>query len=133
MTPDEGGRDLSRLLSGLKPRLYSEPYAFEATADQSLGDAFALIREDEGLTVIRPGPEGDWARISLGVHSSLDAVGLTSALSGALVKAGIGTNVVAALRHDHLFVPWSRREEALRCIEALGDSWRRMDRSSNGR
>ena len=79
-----------------------------------------MIREDEGLTVIRPDPEGDWARISLGVHSSLDAVGLTSALSGALAEAGIGTNIIAALRHDHLFVPWSRREEALRCIEALG-------------
>jgi uncharacterized protein len=67
------------------------------------------------------------------VHSSLDAVGLTSVLSNALAEAGISTNIVAALRHDHLFVPWSRREDALRRIEALG-SWRsRKDRSSNGR
>ena len=110
-------RDFS---SGLKPRLYPERYAFDATADQSLGDAFALIREDEGLTAIRRDPEGDWARISLGVHSSLDAVGLTAALSMRLAEAGISTNIVAALHHDHMFVPWDRREEALRCIEALG-------------
>jgi hypothetical protein len=43
-------------LSNLKPRLYSERYAFETTAEQSLGDAFALIREAEGLTAIRPDP-----------------------------------------------------------------------------
>ena len=108
-------------MHGLKPRLYPERYTFEATTDQQLGYAFALIREDGGLTAIRPDPEGDWARISLGVHSSLEAVGLTAALSNALAEAGISTNIVAALRHDHLFVPWNLREEALRCIEALGD------------
>ena len=108
-------------MSDLEPRLYTERYAFEATAEQQLGDAFALIREDEGLTAIRPDPDGDWARISLGVHSSLKAVGLTAALSKALADAGISANIVAALRHDHLFVPWDRRDEALRCIEALGD------------
>lgn len=50
----------------------------------------------------------------------MEAVGLTSALSNALAEAGISANIVAALRHDHLFVPWDRREEALRCIESLG-------------
>ena len=107
-------------MSSLKPRLYSERYAFEMTFDQSLNDAFALIREAECLTVVRPDPDGDWARISLGVHSSLEAVGLTAALSNALAEAAISANIIAALHHDHLFVPWSRRQEALRCIEALG-------------
>ena len=107
-------------MGSLKPCLYPERYAFETTIDQSLGDAFALIREDEGLIAIRPYPDGDWARISLGVHSSLDAVGLTAALSSALAEAGISANVIAALHHDHLFVPWHRRQEALRCIEAFG-------------
>jgi hypothetical protein len=81
--------------------------------------AFALIREDEGLTAIRAEPHGEWARISLEVHSSLQAVGLTAALCSALSDADISANIVAALRHDHIFVPWERREEALRCIEAL--------------
>jgi hypothetical protein len=101
------------------PHLCAERYAFEAQDDAALGDSFALIREDEGLTVIRAHPNGEWARISLEVHSSLSAVGLTAALSSALVDAGIGANIIAALRHDHLFVPWDRREEALRCIEDL--------------
>ena len=84
-----------------------------------MGDAFALIREDEGLTVIRPHPDGEWARISLKVHSSLSAVGLTVALSTALAKAGISANVVAALRHDHVFVPWNLRDEAIACLQSL--------------
>ena len=84
------------------------------------GGAFALIREEEGLTAIRAESHGTWARISFEVYSSLEAVGLTAALSSALADAGISANIVAALRHDHIFVPWDRREEALRCIEALG-------------
>ena len=88
----------------------------------SLGDAFALIREEEGLTAIRAHPEGEWARISLEVHSSLDAVGLTAALSKALAEAGISANIVAALRHDHLFVPWDRREDAMGCLKALSQA-----------
>ena len=111
--------DLARLLAGLEPRLYPDRYTFEEAGDAALGDAFALIREDEGLIVIRAHPGGEWARISLQVHSSLSAVGLTAALSSALANAGISANVVAALRHDHIFVPWDRREEALRCLQSL--------------
>ena len=32
---------------------------------------------------------------------------------------GISVNIIAALRHDHLFVPWDRREEALECLRSL--------------
>ena len=84
-----------------------------------MGDAFVLIREDEGLTAIRAHPEGEWARISFEVHSSLNAVGLTAASSKALAEAGISANIIAALRHDHLFVPWDRREDALARLKAL--------------
>jgi uncharacterized protein len=113
---------MARLLASLGPRLHPDRYAFEATDDSSLGDAFALIREEEGLTAIRAHPEGEWARISLEVHSSLDAVGLTAALSKALAEAGISANIVAALRHDHLFVPWDRREDAMGCLKALSQA-----------
>jgi hypothetical protein len=116
----EGERDLRRLLAGLSPELSRERYSISPT-DKSAMDAgdFALIREEEGLTVIRPDPAGEWARISLGVHSSLDAVGLTAAFAKALADAGISANVIAALNHDHIFVQWDRREDALQALRSL--------------
>jgi hypothetical protein len=109
-----GDRDLSRLLQTLDPQLHPQRYSFTATSDPALGDGdFAIVREAEGLTHIRPDPSGEWARISLGAHSSLDAVGLTAALSSRLADAGISANIVAALYHDHIFVPWDRRDEAV--------------------
>lgn len=80
---------------------------------------FALIREDEGLTSIHPDNRGQWARISLEIHSSLEAVGLTAVISSRLAEKGISANIVAARLHDHLFVPWDRREEALAVLRGL--------------
>ena len=115
-----GERDLDKLLAGLQPTLSDERYAFEATDHAALdADLFALVREEEGLTAIKVSTSDGWARISLGVYSSLDAVGLTAALSNALAAAGISANVVAALHHDHIFVPWEQREEALTLLRSF--------------
>ena len=51
------------------------------------GDVFALIREDEGVTV---GSGTGWAGIMHTVHSSLAAVGLTARVAGALVYSRYG-------------------------------------------
>lgn len=88
-------------------------------------DPLAAIRESEGLTLIIPrssaderglGYESIFKGITLRVHSSLDAVGLTAAFSRKLAEHGISANVVAGYFHDHLFV---QRELAERAIEAL--------------
>jgi hypothetical protein len=115
-----GERDLRRLLAELAPTLSPERYAFETAELPSLDDGtFALVREAEGVTAIRTSPAGEWARITLGVNSSLEDVGLTAAFSRALADAGISANVVAALHHDHIFVPWDRREEALTLLRSF--------------
>jgi len=108
-----GESDLEQLLKTLNPILHRDRYTFGPASDLALPpEAFALVREDEGVTIIAADRAGEWARISLGVHSSLDAVGLTAELSRRLAGAGISANIVAAVRHDHFFVPWKRREEA---------------------
>jgi hypothetical protein len=58
-------------------------------------------------------------QITLKVHSSLEAVGLTAAFSRALTEAGISANVVAAYYHDHIFVPATDAERAIEALRQL--------------
>ena len=57
--------------------------------------------------------------ITLTVHSSLEAVGLTAAFSNALAGAGISCNVIAAYHHDHIFVPVHSTEKAMAALQSL--------------
>ena len=123
-----GERDLERLLRGMEPVLQSDAYGFVLWPGGALPFApFATVAEAEGLTVVAPldvlaevGLAAEpWGRISLTIHSDLTAVGLTAAFSAALARDGISCNVIAGLHHDHLFVPWDRRGDALRALEAL--------------
>ncbi len=90
--------------------------------------AVATIVEDEGLTLILPRERAVehglafasvFRRITLTVHSSLDAVGLTAAVSRQLTDHGISANVVAGYHHDHFFVHTERAEDALVALRAL--------------
>ena len=64
--------------------------------------------------------EAEWfRRITLTVHSSLEAVGLTASISAALAAEGISANVVAAYFHDHVFVPEERADDALAALRKL--------------
>jgi uncharacterized protein len=114
--------DLAGMLAGMAPVLDGRGWAFVLVDDESPAGAFALIREDEGTTAIVPEPGGGFARITLMVHSSLAGVGLTAAVAGALAEAGIACNVVAGFHHDHLFVPWERREAALEVLQRLSQT-----------
>jgi hypothetical protein len=42
-------------------------------------------------------------------------------LSKHLADAGISANVIAALHHDHIFVPWDRRDDALAVLRGLSN------------
>jgi len=116
--------DLKALLAGMAPRLNDRAWVFapiEAGAPIAEA-AFAIIREDEGLCAVLPAAkeaEPRFACITLEVHSDLEAVGLTAAVSVALADAGIACNVIAGLHHDHLFVPWERRETAIEQLQRL--------------
>ena len=124
--------ELQRLLADLSPRLSARIYSFATTAKIDDIPAHASIvgtfMEDEGLTIVGAvdeadlatlGPNGGWAKISLGVNSSLTAVGLTAKISTALANKGISANVVAAFFHDHIFVPWEKRHQAMNVLKGL--------------
>ena len=87
-----------------------------------------MFREPEGLTLILEKQvarhagldfEGVFRLITLMVHSSLEAVGLTAAVSTQLAKRGIAANVVAAFYHDHLFVPADKASLAMDALREL--------------
>lgn len=117
--PDGPVGDLAGMLAGLAPVLHARRWSFVLVEGAPPADAFALIREEEGTTAILPQDGGDFACITLMVHSALDGVGLTAAVAGALAEADIACNVVAGFHHDHLFVPWARRDEALVILQRL--------------
>ncbi len=87
---------------------------------------FATVREDEGLTVVvEHQPAGELAAddgfraITLGVHSSLNAVGFIAVVARALADAGISANVIAGYHHDHLLIPAASAEQAMTTLRAL--------------
>ena len=57
--------------------------------------------------------------IKIGVHSSLDAIGLIAAIAGKLAAAGISVNPVSAYFHDYLFVPAENAHEAMAALAEL--------------
>ena len=127
-----GEADLDRLLAELAPALDATVWGFASLPQgQPVPPSFPVLarfEEAEGTSVIAPagalseagiGHEAGFARITLTVHSSLSAVGLTAAVAEALARAGIGANVVAAFHHDHLFVPWPRRHDAIAVLSRL--------------
>jgi len=93
------------------------------------GGIEAAVREAEGLTVVLGRDEADAlglsydfvaAWITLQVHSALEAVGLTAAVSAALTHAGISCNVLAGFHHDHLLVPTADAARAMDVLRLLG-------------
>lgn len=120
------------LLSTMNPELGDEEYIFHTT-DMSLEKAatlkpWAIITEKEGFSLIlekkvaernRIAFTGVYKRITLNVHSSLDAYGLTAAVSTKLANSGISANVVAAYYHDHVFIQRGKAEEAMKLLKEL--------------
>jgi uncharacterized protein len=126
-----GETDLEVLLGAMRPVLDTNQYVY-ALVDQPPAGLlpFAVVREDEGTTIVLPRAEADRhglryaavsRRITLGVHSSLEAVGLTAAVSTALAGRGISCNMIAGVHHDHLFVPDDRAGEALEVLRTLSE------------
>lgn len=130
-----GEQHLATLLSSLSPELLDREYVFCTFPNARYGDypalePFASVSEPEGLTLIIPRIQADdrglrygsvFKRITLRVHSSLDAVGLTAAFSNKLAEHGISANVVAGYYHDHIFVHRDHAERAMAALEEFSD------------
>lgn len=126
-----GETDLATMLGMLdvEPRDGTWTLLTRRMPDAALdAQAAARIDEREGITYVVPehvarehgeSPGFVAAWLTLRVHSALDAVGLTAAVSRALADAGIACNVLAGFHHDHLLVPAARRADAIAALHAL--------------
>ena len=128
-----GEENLDVLLGSLAPQLLEDEFVFCTLADSTYGDhaaarPLASFLEAEGLTLVvrKRAAEslgfthtGGFRCISLGVQSSLKAVGLTAAVTGKLSEHGISANVMAAYFHDHVFVPAGHAQQALQILVEL--------------
>jgi len=65
--------------------------------------------------------EGPFALITLKVHSDLMAVGFLAKITEALAKEGISVNAFSAYFHDHLLVPYGKKEGALKTLKGLSE------------
>lgn len=127
-----GETDLSTMLSRLRIERREDPVTVVALSEPvALGHGvMAVIEEDEGTTAVVTVAEAErrgWlvgfrgAWLTVTVHSSLMAVGLTAALADALASRGIPCNVLAGYFHDHLLVPLDRVDEAVDTLQSLAD------------
>ena len=128
-----GALDLKDILVKMNPVLNGDEYVFctlpHLSAEALLRlNPISTFQEEEGVSLIvtrevadRDGISYDsvFKRITISLHTSLDAVGLTALLSTALAEKGISANVVAAFYHDHIFVPSDKAEVALDALKAL--------------
>ena len=125
-----GERDLEKLLTSMSPELMDGEYVFCTFQNAQYGDYLdlepvAAIRESEGLTLIIPKRKADdkniyyesaFKRITLRIHSSLEAIGLTGAFSSKLTEHEISANVIAGYYHDHIYVQSDHAEKAMKAL-----------------
>lgn len=128
-----GETDLARLLRNMRPERNPGEYVFCIVESYERAvelHPLCFFQEKEGYSVILPKQQADrealvydvscsW--ITLTVHSSLEAVGLTAAISQALAGENISCNVVAANFHDHIFVPMDDAGRAMETLLALAE------------
>ncbi|MEN8188412.1 MAG: ACT domain-containing protein [Thermodesulfobacteriota bacterium] len=127
-----GETSLTTLLQSMNPVLRPGEFVFcsidpDAVAGLS-GTPICQFTEEEGLTVIMQKEDAEKSSlqygyvskmITIGVHSSLDAVGFLAAITGKLAAHGISVNAVSAFYHDHLFVPPDNADEAMEILNSL--------------
>lgn len=128
-----GIKDIEILLASMSPALHHDNFVFCTTTQLSNDDIQALnpkglFIEDEGTTLILTKSVAEqrnlpfsalFSLITLTVHSSLEAVGLTAAVAKQLAEKGISANVVAAYYHDHIFVQAEKAQLALSALKEL--------------
>lgn len=125
-----GETDLAKMLASLavtrRPGVFTY-IAVEIPTPGLLAAAHAVVKEGPLTTIVLPVESAQragqlitvrFAWLTLSVQSSLEAVGLTAAISTRLAELDIPCNVLAGYHHDHLLVPVERVDDAIGALTA---------------
>ncbi|KHN97489.1 integron protein cassette protein [Metarhizium album ARSEF 1941] len=134
---EPGEKSLSTLLATLTAVLGPTTYVFATLKDEAnlppVSEVQLFFREEEGITIVT---SLDCAKshnleyffpcrmITLGVTSSLEAVGFMAVIATKLATRAMGVNPVSGFYHDHLFVPLGRENEAMEALKELAEEKR---------
>jgi len=131
-----GETNLNQLIKHMSPQLNIGEYVFVSISDVSKidrKDTLCEFKEGEGTTLVLQREKADalglkyhfvasW--ITLNVHSALEAVGLTAAVSKALTEHNISCNIIAGFYHDHIFVDKKDAVKAMEVLKALSNQFK---------
>lgn len=133
--------NLKKLLRDMFPTQQAGKYYFCSVPEQNISGLagylqyiVCIFREREGLSVVfeeiakdemmqysEKGAQGPFALISLDVTSDLYAIGFLAEITGALAKEKIPVNAISAYFHDHVLVPYEKKDAAMACLKKLKD------------
>ena len=125
--------NIDQLVREMNPRLNDGTWVFCTlpVGMRAPEGALAIFHESETTTVVISAADAESldlppryvaAWITLTVYSDLDAVGFLAVISGVLAAEGISCNVISAVHHDHLFVPYEQGQGAIEVLLKLQSS-----------
>lgn len=129
-----GVKELEMLIQNMEPILNKGEYIFATVSDiESIPRSLTIceMKEQEGMTIVISKQDAEQLGLSfdfiaswitLNIHSSLEAVGLTAAFATALAKQDISCNVIAGYYHDHIFVDKKDEAKAMDVLIELSKS-----------
>ena len=130
-----GETNLATIIKQMKPVLNKGEFVFTTvdTTAHILRDAIICeFKEEEGTTLVLKRKKADELNLSynyiaswitLKVHSSLDAVGLTAVFSTELAKHNLSCNVIAGYYHDHIFIDKNNARRAMGILKELSKNY----------